>query len=140
MNFLFCFQLNYIDLIARSFLLIDDDSICNFIMEKHLRQGRFANEIYRVSNGREGIDFIERLLAAGSQLPDMIFLDLNMPIMDGFEFLEAYKRLSVPAQIPEIVIVTSSNSSRDRSKCLSMGVKQFLTKPVSQAALIELLG
>ena len=71
---------------------------------------------------------------------DVILLDLNMPVMDGFTFLEAFQRLKLPRKdAVNIIIVTSSDDARDRERAKEMGITRYLTKPLSEANLISAL-
>jgi CheY-like chemotaxis protein len=115
-------------------LLIDDDDICNFLMTKALERLGAVKEIRSVLNGKQAIDLILR--TDNQNLPEIIFLDINMPIMDGFAFLEAYNDLALlNKQDTRIVIVTSSDSPSDRVRAQSLGVKDFLLKPVNEDKL-----
>jgi CheY-like chemotaxis protein len=76
------------------------------------------------------------LMLLDGRIPDYIFVDLNMPEMNGFEFLETIKKNSALSHIP-IVIYTTSTDNRDRNKAMAMGATAFLTKPNSKQALRE---
>lgn len=82
----------------KNILLVDDDNIFNFLNTKLLRQSGIADEIHTALNGKEALDLLNNYYTGAFALPDVILLDLNMPVMDGFAFLEAFKKLSLPRQ------------------------------------------
>lgn len=117
-------------------LLIDDDDVCNFIMSRALKIVAPDAEVLTARNGKEGINLLKDSFIDNSKVPSIIFLDLNMPVMDGFEFLDAYKMLNGPKDNIKIVIVTSSNHSNDRTRAQAAGVNDFILKPVDDKKLL----
>ena len=69
-------------------LLIDDDTIYQFVARKTLEATGYINKIQVCSNGEEAYQFLERNMGNADELPDVILLDVNMPVMNGWEFLE----------------------------------------------------
>lgn len=125
----------------KNILLVDDDSVFNFINRKVLETMGIADSIHTALNGKEALDLLNGYLSGSNAVPDVIFLDLNMPIMDGFAFLEAFKRVNIPnKEMVSIVIVTSSTDPADIAKAKAMGIDHYLTKPVSEAAIRGALG
>lgn len=117
-------------------LLVDDDAICNMISEKTLLRMGIANEIHVALNGAEAINLFNEYFHESHAIPDIILLDLNMPIMDGFSFIEAFKNLSLPnKERIKIIIVTSSADPNDIEKAKHMGIVHYLTKPISEDKL-----
>src|SRR5688572_8768990 len=95
-------------------LLVDDDHICNFLMTKALGKLGSVKEILSALNGRQAIDLIRDCAANLRNVPEVIFLDINMPIMDGFAFLEAYNDLgTLNKEDIRIIIVSSSDNPSD---------------------------
>jgi CheY-like chemotaxis protein len=124
----------------KSILLVDDDHICNFLMGKTLERMGVAREIHTASNGQEAITLLNEYYQGSQALPDVILLDLNMPIMDGFGFLEAFKKLhQIDKDNVKIIIVTSSQDPQDISKAKLMGIDHYLSKPVLEENLRALL-
>lgn len=121
-------------------LLIDDDAICNLLSKKTLERMGMANEIHTAMNGTEAINLLNDYYQRSRSIPDIILLDLNMPIMDGFGFLEAFKRLPLAhKESVKIIIVSSSTNVRDVEKAKQMGADHYLTKPISQDKLMMAL-
>jgi CheY-like chemotaxis protein len=124
----------------KNVLLVDDDSIFNFLNTKILQSMGFANDIHTALNGKQAIDLFNDYYGGTKALPDIILLDLSMPIMDGFGFLEAFRRLDLPGKDNvKVIIVTSSNSADDIKRAKALGVSQYLTKPIREESLKEAL-
>jgi CheY-like chemotaxis protein len=120
----------------RCILLIDDDEPTNFLHRLTLEQVDCTEFIQVVQSGQEALDFLKR-----SPHPDLIFLDVNMPAMDGWEFLDKYRQLP-PEQKASIVMImlTTSLNPDDEAKARSIPeVRGFENKPLRAARLRELL-
>jgi len=126
---------------AVSILLVDDDEINNFISIKLIRKALFNAEITACLNGKFAIDQLVEMQRKGAdKLPDYILLDINMPIMNGWEFLDEYKRLNIdPLGKTKIYIISSSVFSNDINKARSYPlVKSFISKPLSVDKIKEM--
>lgn len=109
-------------------LLIDDDPIQNLINTKLLSKLEVTDHIQVAKNGVEAFD---RYLESTLDLPDIIFLDINMPIMNGWQFLDSLslKKLGI---LPRIFMLTSSISPEDIKKSINhQMVENYITKPLS---------
>ncbi len=122
-------------------MLIDDNDIDNFINERMIKGCNFAETIYVNTSTRSAIEFLKNLSVNKNlrkdHLPSIIFLDINMPILDGFQFIEEFEKLD-PAFITaiRIVMLTSSINPSDieRSKKYP-SVHGFIHKPLTEEAL-----
>ena len=126
---------------AVSILLVDDDEINNFISIKLIRKALFNADITACLNGKFAIDQLVEMQRKGAdKLPDYILLDINMPIMNGWEFLDEYKRLGLdPLGKTKIFIISSSVFSNDINKARSYPlVKDFISKPLNVEKIKEL--
>jgi CheY-like chemotaxis protein len=124
----------------KNVLLVDDDDIFNFINKKTIQKLGLASEIHTVVNGQDAINLINEYFQKSLMIPDIILLDINMPIMDGFGFIEAFNKLSLPGiEKVKIIIVSSSDNPDDIDRAKKLGVSQFLTKPISHLQLMEAL-
>jgi CheY-like chemotaxis protein len=126
-------------------LLIDDDTVNNFLNLRIIKSFGLSQNIKTFLNGEEAIHFLEwHCIQEGKKCPDLILLDLNMPIMNGFEFLNIYNKLKFKKDHVEIVILTSSQDDRDVKKVKSYGIHHYLNKPLItenlQSFLDELSG
>jgi CheY-like chemotaxis protein len=117
----------------KNVLLVDDDSVFNFLSKEILHRMGLADDIHTALNGKQAIDLFKEYFGHSKPLPDIILLDLNMPIMDGFGFLEAFKKLDLPDKDQvKIIVVTSSNDGADIKRAKDLGVSQYLTKPLEE--------
>jgi CheY-like chemotaxis protein len=96
-------------------LLVDDDDTTNYLNRRLLTEMNVAREIVVLKNGQEAVDYLA--LTCGpdvtekSKCPDLIFLDIKMPVMDGFSFLEEYERLGLDATNHVIIMMLTSSAS-----------------------------
>jgi response regulator RpfG family c-di-GMP phosphodiesterase len=124
-----------------SVLLVDDDEINNFISIKLIKKALLNTEIMACLNGKFAIDQLADIQKRDpSKMPDYILLDINMPIMNGWEFLEEFKRLNIdPMGKSKIYIISSSVFSNDINKAKSYPlVKDFISKPLNVEKIKEL--
>lgn len=116
-------------------LLIDDNYIDNFVTRKILEVSNFAETIVVVRSATEAIDSLRN----GTVKPDVIFLDIRMPLMSGFEFLEAYDKIDLDKKNIKIFMLSSSLDPLDIRKSLdNKYITQFIHKPLTQKAIEEL--
>lgn len=122
-------------------LVVDDDFINNIITEEIIRNTGLADEIHIVTNGQEAVDFIKQHCLAGTtgNGVDLILLDLNMPIMDGFEFLEKVESFSLQHPL-KIVVLTTSTDNRDIDRANTYPIAGFLSKPLTIDKFTSLYG
>jgi CheY-like chemotaxis protein len=118
-------------------LLIDDDEPTNFLNKMTLEQAGCTRQIRIAQSGQEALDYLQH---AGAR-PDLIFLDINMPAMDGWEFLEKYRSLpSVrKADIILIMLTTSLNPDDEKRTRAIPEVAGFENKPLSEEQLDNVL-
>jgi CheY-like chemotaxis protein len=116
-------------------LLIDDNYIDNFVTRKILEGSNFAEEIIVVRSATDAI----KSLQEGTLKPDVIFLDVRMPMMGGFEFLEEYDKIEMDKSHIKIFMLSSSLDPLDlRKSADNKYITQFIYKPLTQKALEEL--
>ena len=125
-----------------SVLLIDDDKAINFITKMLIKKAAITDHIEIVLNGQEALDYITKLGADGMYpQPMLIFLDINMPVMDGWEFAEAFSKLD-PDQKGDakIIMLTSSINPDDRERALKLSsLAGFQSKILTMEGLTEVL-
>ena len=124
-----------------SFLLIDDDEIFQFIMKNTIAEISPDIKIKFFSDGEKGIDFLKQNLGAATNLPDIILLDVNMPFMDGWEFLNEYKSLQTEIKKDiNIYLLTSSNNPNDIAMAKEISeLSGYLVKPISKEGIKNLI-
>ncbi len=118
-------------------LLIDDNDIDNFINERMITTSDFSKQV-TVKNSAEGaLDYLRRNSDSTETLPQVIFLDLNMPVMDGFGFLVEYEKL--PDNIKsfcKVIVLSSSISAEDINRASTNPyVMRYLNKPLNEKYL-----
>lgn len=124
----------------QSILIIDDDEVNNFICSKIIEEERIANKITTTLGVNEALDYIKKGLNKETSLPDLILLDLNMPVLTGWDFLEEYKKLA-PELSKEIILVILSSSAfqDDIKKAKSFKeVHAYKTKPITKQLLSDI--
>lgn len=121
-------------------LLVDDDEATNFINELLIEELDFTENLLIARNGREALDIIQELHRQEASLPQLILLDINMPVMDGFDFLDAFRALDCPGkEATTIVMLTTSLHQKDIDKVKEVGVTAYLNKPLTRQSLEDIL-
>jgi CheY-like chemotaxis protein len=111
-------------------LIIDDDPINNLICEKILQLKGISSNSFSFTSATEALEFLEQQVG---EMPSAILLDLNLPELDGWQFLEKFKSLNIKTPI---FILTSSIDPRDKNRSESYtDVKGFFTKPLIDGSL-----
>jgi CheY-like chemotaxis protein len=114
-------------------LLIDDDKLTNFINERIIVNSGIGCKVLTALNGMEAMSVIRDLQKTNNKIPELIFLDLNMPVMDGFEFLsKLLEETKVLKAHPNIVVLTTSTHPLDIERIQSISNIEFLTKPLTK--------
>ncbi len=113
-------------------MLIDDNEIDNIINEKIIEATNFAENILKFQTGQEALEYLSSNQDNLSELPEIVFLDINMPIMDGFQFLEDFEKFSQDVhERCKIIMLSSSISPKDIDRAASSKlVKKYLNKPL----------
>ena len=113
-------------------LLVDDDEITNF-MSKQILSEIGLNKVSSVSNGQEALTFLQ------TNCPDVIFLDIKMPVMDGFEFLSELQEQQL-CKGTKVIMLTSSSRETEKKQATSFNnVIDFLVKPLTKLKIGEVL-
>lgn len=113
--------------------IVDDDAIFQFIAKRLIESINSINKTITFSDGKDAIDFIHFNLNNIDILPDIIFLDINMPVMNGWQFLKKYKELNSKIEKKIIIyLLTSSNNPDDLIQAERMNeVTDYLVKPIN---------
>lgn len=121
-------------------LLIDDDSINNFINERLLKKLNIADQVKVVLNGEEAIKYISQRCSENHPCPELILLDINMPVMDGFEFLKEYKNLDFNGKSSIVIIMlTTSTNPNDTERLNDSGASGYVNKPLTEQKLLDIM-
>ncbi|MDQ3535065.1 MAG: response regulator [Bacteroidota bacterium] len=120
-------------------LLIDDDPINNFLNLRLLDSLNLADEVKVCLNGMEALEFLNGLQTKNNHYPDLILLDINMPVLDGFEFLKAFNDLEMPEKDSvKIVMLTTSSALSDLNKIHNLGY-EVINKPLTEEKINNIL-
>ncbi|WP_243372749.1 response regulator [Geotalea sp. SG265] len=117
---------------AVTILLVEDDPGHARLIEKNLRRAGLSNEILHLDNGQKAIDFLfneGEYAGNGTRVPLLILLDLNMPVLDGYQVLARIRGDERTKRIP-VVMLTTTENPQEISRCYSLGCNIYVTKPV----------
>ena len=118
---------------SKPILLIEDDDVDVMTVKRALRDLKLTNQLVPIGDGEEAIEYLRNESAAK---PCLVLLDLNMPKMDGAEFLKIVKADKVLKKIP-VVILTTSNSDRDVIESFELGAAGYMVKSVDYEKFVE---
>ncbi len=118
-------------------MLVDDNLDDNFFHEREIKKSGFATIIILKNSGTEALAYLRSMKANKDPYPDLIFLDINMPGMNGWEFLKEYRQLDKELQVPEVLIMlTTSDNPDDEARSKKWGiVSDYLTKPLTKEVM-----
>jgi CheY-like chemotaxis protein len=122
-------------------LLLDDDELVNFINQKVIETNNFSEKVLINTNAKSALEFLKNILklreVSEEIIPEVIFVDINMPLIDGFQFIETVKKINNNVlQKIKFVVLTSSVHDLDRKKALEISDEiLFLNKPLNKEKL-----
>ncbi len=122
-------------------MLVDDNPDDNFFHERVIRKHAAADTIVVKQSAIEALEHLKAKEDNGTNHPDLIFLDINMPAMNGWEFLEEYKKLSKEQQGRAVIIMlTTSDNPDDKMRAKMTGIAcDYHTKPLTQSMLDQVI-
>lgn len=120
-----------------SILLIDDDKINNYLNSRLIKKSNICVNLEIAQNGSEGLTLIQQKITANTKLPNLILLDINMPIMDGFEFMNSFKELN--CDDVKIVLLTTSSNPDDIRKFNQSLACGYINKPLTEDKLKNII-
>ncbi len=124
-----------------SILLVDDDESTNYLHTMYLEEWEVTDKIFTALNGQEALDFLQSNKEFQDSQRSLILLDVNMPIMNGFEFLAEYEKLS-DAYKATIVVVMLTSSLHVKDQAEANGYTElggYINKPLSYERMVEIM-
>jgi len=118
---------------SKPILLIEDDDVDVMTVKRALKDLKVKNQLVPIGDGEEAIDYLKK---ESGMKPCIVLLDLNMPKMDGAEFLKIVKADKTLKKIP-VVILTTSNSDRDVIESFELGAAGYMVKSVDYKKFVE---
>ncbi|PZR25580.1 MAG: hypothetical protein DI538_27220 [Azospira oryzae] len=122
----------------KNVLVVDDDSVVHLLSERVMSSFNWINKIYKASNGREGLQILDEYCRGLISLPNLILVDLHMPIMDGFQFIQEFQKMKCLEEKEILtVVISSSIDPMDADRIRALGVKYHFSKPISYDAILS---
>lgn len=121
-------------------MLVDDNETDNFISKRIIEITQFSKRVEVKNSGKAALEYIKENEKNPENIPSLIFLDINMPIVDGFVFLYEFEKFSELVRNKcKVIILSSSDNKRDIDKIINNNhVIKFITKPLTEVSLEEI--
>jgi CheY-like chemotaxis protein len=116
-------------------LLVEDDQVDVMTIKRALKEIHVANPVVHVENGEQALAYLRN---PDNERPCIILLDLNMPVMNGIEFLEVAKRDDQLRRFP-VIVLTTSEEQEDKLNSFDLGVAGYMAKPVDYRQFVEVM-
>jgi CheY-like chemotaxis protein len=118
-------------------LLVEDDPITVMVCERIIKMTAFSDNVSSCVNGKMALEHLTSLKDKGAVLPEIIFLDINMPVMNGWDFLAEFENMKTMFdELPRIYILSSTVDPEDYKKAKAFSlVENFISKPLSKESL-----
>jgi len=120
---------------CKAILLVEDDQVDAMTVRRALKELRVTNRLEHMENGEDALAFLRDLT---KDRPCLILLDLNMPIMNGIEFLQEIKTDAELKCIP-VVVLTTSDEQKDKLESFKLGIAGYMRKPVDYQQFVEII-
>ncbi|MDA8106985.1 MAG: response regulator [Nitrospiraceae bacterium] len=121
---------------SRPIFLVEDDAVDQMLLQRALSTLRIKNRLDVANNGEEALELLGR--SKGEDRPCLILIDLNMPRMNGFEFLKALRQDESLRMIP-VIVLTTSKEQKDVKESYRLGAAGYMAKPVDYLQFVELV-
>ncbi len=121
---------------SRPIFLVEDDAVDQMLLQRALSTLRIKNRLDVANNGEEALELLGR--SKSEDIPCLILIDLNMPRMNGFEFLKALRQDESLRMIP-VIVLTTSKEQKDVKESYRLGAAGYMAKPVDYLQFVELV-
>ncbi|WP_158826605.1 response regulator [Mucilaginibacter lacusdianchii] len=119
--------------------IIDDDKMFTYLVSKQIRLQNLCDTIISFGDGEEALRYLRPIIETPDTLPSVILLDINMPVLDGWQFLDEFTKFAITSKV-KVYIVSSSIDRADQMKAASYkDVSNFYAKPITNEQLVEML-
>lgn len=122
----------------RSILLIDDDEVANYLNQELIDDLQLADQVEAMTDARNALAVVENRCSQ-SECPDLILLDLKMPVFDGFDFLSGFQKLPSQMQRIKVVVLTTSDNPKDIQRLQDLGIKNVVNKPLTKEKVMSMM-
>ncbi|CAM3659032.1 Chemotaxis protein CheY [Bordetella sputigena] len=120
---------------TKPILLVEDDTVDAMTVKRALKEINVCNPLVRSENGEEAMEYLRD---AGNERPCIILLDLNMPVMNGIEFLHVIKADEQLRRLP-VIVLTTSEEQQDKINSFNMSVAGYIAKPVDYRQFVDVM-
>jgi CheY-like chemotaxis protein len=120
---------------SKPVLLVEDDTVDAMTVKRALREINVANPLVRCEHGEEALAYLRD---PSSDWPCIVLLDLNMPVMNGIEFLQVIKADDLLRRLP-VIVLTTSEEQQDKVNSFNMSVAGYMAKPVDYRKFVEIM-
>jgi len=117
----------------RAILLLEDDIVDATAVERILKELNITSPLIHLNNGKEALEYLRN---TNNQRPALVLLDLDMPEMNGLDFLKAIKADETLKELP-VVVLTTSDDSQDKEESFNYGVAGYIVKPINYSQFVE---
>ncbi|PZR10355.1 MAG: hypothetical protein DI539_21255 [Flavobacterium psychrophilum] len=125
--------------LKKNVMVVDDDIFVHTLSERIMTSLDCLKNMYSAFNGKEAIDLLQRYCINLANMPDIILLDLNMPVMNGIQFLKDVNTVEcLDTHKLTMVMISSSIDPREIEEAKALGIKYFFSKPVSQSMIEDI--
>jgi CheY-like chemotaxis protein len=121
-------------------VLVEDDPGHAYLIQKNLRRANITNQIVLIEDGQTAVDYLleKNPYPTAALSPVLMLLDLNLPVLDGYEVLQRIKTDDRTRHIP-VIILTTTDNRHEVTRCYKLGCSAYLTKPVDYPAFVEMI-
>ncbi|HPM29938.1 MAG TPA: response regulator [Chryseolinea sp.] len=115
----------------RNVMVVDDDDLVHLISKKILSAYACISHVYSAYNGKEALELLHRSCEGAIKIPAVVLLDLHMPVMNGFQFMEEVKQMDCLKGSKVVTVMFSSTiDPREIEQAQSLGIEYFFSKPI----------